>query len=78
MKKEWSKMTPTEKKLMVLLCIYVAIALVFVALDLSGMWKNKVYKYMTVVFCLGEGVVEWKKNRKMALLDLVLAVVFLF
>lgn len=78
MKKEWSKMTTTEKKLMVLLCIYVAIALVFVALDLSGMWKNKVYKYMTVVFCLGEGVAEWKKNRKMALLDLVLAVVFLF
>lgn len=77
MKKKWSQMTPTEKKLMVLLWIYIIIALVFAVLDLSGTWKNVIPWYMIAAFCAVEGVVEWKKNWKMSLLNFAIAVVFL-
>ena len=78
MKMEWKKMTAAEKRWTVLVWIYVAIALVFSTLDLSGMWKNEIFKYMIAVFFLVEGVVEWKKNWKISLLNFVIAVIFLF
>lgn len=74
MKKEWSQMTPAEKRKLLLLCIYVAIALVFAVLDLSGTWKNEMFRYMLAVYCLVEGVIEWKKNWKMSLVDFAIAV----
>lgn len=77
MKKEWSKMTSAEKKWFVLSCIYIAIWTVFVVLDLSGMWKSEIPRYMLAAFCLVEGVVEWKKSWKMALLSFVIAILAL-
>lgn len=77
MKKNWSELSSAEKKLFVLLCIYVVIGLVFVALDLSGVWKNEISRYMLAIFCLVEGVVEWKKNWKMSLVNFALAILFL-
>lgn len=77
MNKKWSEMTPIEKKLMIVLWIYVAIALVFLALDLGGVWKNPVYIYMLSAFMLGDGIVTWKKNRVLSIVYLVFSVIWL-
>ena len=77
MNKKWSEMTPAEKKKLIFLCIYAAIALVFIILDLSGVWKNEVGQYMLCVYFVIEGVVTWKKSKKMAILDIVLGIVLL-
>ena len=77
MNKKWSEMTPAEKKKFVVLCVVAAIALVFVFLDLTGVWQNKIGTYMISAFFLIEGVVTFKNNKKMAILDIVLAIVWL-
>lgn len=77
MNKKWSEMTPTEKKLMIALWIYVGIALVFIALDLGGVWKNQVHIYMLSAFMLGDGIVTWKKNRVLSIVYLVFSVIWL-
>lgn len=77
MNKKWSEMTPAEKKLTIALYVYAAIALVFVVLDMTGVWKNEIHTIMISIFFLGEGIVTWKKNTKMAILDFVLAIVWL-
>ena len=77
MNKKWSEMTPAEKKKFIALCIFAAIALVFIVLDLTGVWKNKIGSYFISVFFVIEGVLTFKNNKKMAILDIVLAVVWL-
>lgn len=77
MNKKWSEMTPAEKKKFVALCILAAFALVFVVLDLTGLWQNKIGSYLISVFFLFEGVMNFKNNKKMAILDIVLAIVWL-
>ena len=77
MNKKWSEMTPAEKKRFVALCVIAAIALVFIVLDLIGAWQNKIGTYMISVFFLIEGVLNFKNNKKIAILDLALAVVWL-
>ena len=77
MNKKWSEMTPAEKKKFVGLCVCTAIALVFIILDLTGAWKNKIGSYMISVFFLIEGVLTFKTNKKIAILDIVLAIVWL-
>ena len=62
MNKKWSEMTPAEKKKFIVLCVCAAIALVFVVLDLTGVWKNKIGSYMISVFFLIEGVLNFKSN----------------
>ena len=75
MNKKWNEMTPAEKIKLIAICIYVVIALVFVVLDLAGVWKNDVCAYMLAAFFLVEGVVSWKKNRNVAITELILSVV---
>ena len=77
MNKKWSEMTPAEKKKFIAICIFAAIALVFIVLDLTGVWKNKIGTYMISALFLIEGVLNWKDNTKMAILDIVLAIVWL-
>ena len=77
MNKKWSEMTPAEKKKFIALCALAAIALVFVVLDLTGVWTNKIGTYMISVFFLIEGVMTWKQNVKIAILDILLAIVWL-
>lgn len=77
MHKKWSEMTPAEKKQFIVLCAVAAIALVFVVLDLTGVWKNKVGTYLISALFLIEGLLTWKENTKMAILDIILAIVWL-
>ena len=77
MNKKWSEMTPAEKKKFIALCACAAIALVFIVLDLTGVWQNKIGSYLISVCFLIEGVTTWKKNTKMAILDIVLGIVLL-
>ena len=77
MNKKWSEMTPAEKKKFIAICAVSALALVFVVLDLTGVWKNKIGTYTISALFLIEGVLNWKNNIKMAILDIVLAIVWL-
>ena len=77
MNKKWSEMTPAEKKKFIAICAVAALAFVFVVLDLTGVWKNKIGTYMISALFLIEGVLNWKDNTKMAILDIVLAIVWL-
>ena len=77
MNKKWSEMTPAEKKKFIALCAVAVLAFVFVVLDLTGVWKNKIGTYMISALFLIEGVLNWKNNTKMAILDIVLAIVWL-
>ena len=65
MNKKWSEMTPAEKKKFIVLCVFAAIALVFIFLDLTGAWKNKIGTYMISVFFLIEGVLTEEEKARM-------------
>ena len=77
MNKKWNEMTPAEKKKFIVLCVFAAIALVFIFLDLIGVWQNKIGSYLISVFFLIEGLLTFKNNKKMAILDIILAIVWL-
>ena len=76
MNPKWKDMTPNQKKLMIALCVYVAIAFVFAIIDLCGVWTNNIFTYMLSAYFLVEGVVTWKKNRLLAILHLVLGIIW--
>ena len=77
MKNKWNEMTTAQKVLTVAFCIYVVAAIVFAVLDLNGTWKNEICTYMISAYCVVEGIMTWKKNRKMAILSFVLAIVLM-
>ena len=75
--KKWSEMTSADKGKFFAVCIYGLIALGFCILDLTGKWKNEVCMYMLSAYFLFDGVMDWKKNRKMAISSICLAIILL-
>ena len=76
MKFNWKEMTPAQKRDALVLTILPLIAVPFLALDMTGKWPNNITYLLLSVLSLYEGVVGWNKNRKMAIVEFVLAVVF--
>ena len=76
MKLNWNEMSPAQKKETIVLTILALVGMIFVILDLSGKWPNGIYYLFLSVMSLFEGVTGWNKNRKLAITELVLAVIF--
>ena len=78
MKNKWNELTKAQKVRLVVACVYVAIAIVLCALDLTGTWKNNLCLYMISAFCLVDGITGWNKNRNLAMGDFAVCIILLF
>lgn len=76
MKFNWKEMTPAQKRDALVSIILPLLALPFLVLDITGKWPNNITFFFLSALSLYEGIVGWNKNRKMAILEFVLVVVF--
>ena len=76
MKSSWNKMSSAQKKETIVLTVLVLIGMIFAILDLSGKWPNNFYCLFLSVMSLFEGIISWKKNRKLAIAEFICAVLF--
>ena len=74
MKLDWNEMDASQKKEAIVLTVMAAIALIFIALDRTGIWTNNIAYLVFGILSLYEGITGWNKNRKWAILELVAAV----
>ena len=79
MKKKWKEMNGKEKALAVVYLLIAVVALVFAVIDFAEIW---VYAHMCWIFafaalCAIDCVVEWNNKRKIAIFELVCAVLML-
>ena len=73
MKKKWNEMSASQKKELVVTYALGVLALLFIALDASGVWKNNGHYLVLSVLSVYECCMSWNRNRKMAILELVAA-----
>lgn len=73
MKSDWNKMDASQKKEAIVLTVMPAIALIFIVLDRTEMWKNNIAYLVLAILSVYEGITGWNKNRKMAILELISA-----
>ena len=78
MKEKWSEMSKQKKIETITILVLGVIAVVYAVLDWTGKWKNNTSYLALAVMSAYEAVVGWKENRKMAVLEAVVAVIFLF
>lgn len=74
MKFNWSEMSSSQKSEAIVLTVLPAIALIFIALDMTGKWANNLHYLVLGVLSLYEGITGWNKNRKFAIMELVASV----
>lgn len=77
MKEQWNKMTPAQKAWLMVECVLAVIMIVLAILEVTGIWNNQLFLYMSVVYFLVEAVRNWNRNRKLVIMDLVFAVILL-
>lgn len=73
MKFNWNEMNASQKQEAIVLTVMPAIALIFIVLDMTGIWVNHISYLILAILSLYEGITGWNKNRKMAILELVAA-----
>ena len=78
MKEKWSEMSKQKKIEMITIIALGLVAVVYAVLDWTGKWPNNTSLLALAVMSAYEAVVGWKENRKMAILEAVVAVIFLF
>ena len=76
MKSSWKEMSPSQKREALVSLVLAAIAMIFVILDMSGKWANNIHYLVLSALSLYEGIVSWNRNRKMAILEFVVAAIF--
>ena len=74
MKYNWNEMDASQKKEAIVLTVMPMIALIFIILDITGMWVNNIAYLVLSILALYEGITGWNKNRKFAILELIAAV----
>ena len=77
MSKKWNELTQQEKTYYIITLVFAVVGLGFVALDAFTDWK---YAHLCWAITFGlylatEAKRNWNANRKLAILDLVLAIV---
>lgn len=75
MKERWKKMTARDRIIHVLIIILSAAVIVLAALQLLGIWENSinVYEPLVGVVLLLQAKLFWKKDRKIAVMQLCAA-----
>lgn len=76
MKFKWNEMSPAQKKETIITVGLAIIGLIFILLDLTGVYPNKLHYPVLCVMSLYEGVASWNKNRKIAITEFVCAAFF--
>ena len=77
MKEKWSEMSKQKKIEVITILALGLVAVVYAVLDWTGKWPNNTSYLALAVMSAYEAVVGWKENRKMAILEAVVAVIFL-
>ena len=77
MKEKWSEMSKQKKIEAITIIALGLVAAVYAVLDWTGKWPNNTSLLALAVMSAYEAVVGWKENRKMAILEVVVAVIFL-
>lgn len=78
MKEKWSEMSKQKKIETITILALGLVAAVYAVLDWTGKWPNNTSYLALAVMSAYEAVVGWKENRKIAILEVVAAVIFLF
>lgn len=78
MKEKWSEMSKQKKIEAITILVLGLIAVVYAVLDWTGKWPNNTSYLALAVMSMYEAVVGWKESRKIAILEAVVAVIFLF
>ena len=76
MKTSWNEMTTAQKIEAIVLTVLFLFAAVFAILDWSGKWPNNLAYLFFGADSLFEGIMNWNRNRKLAILEVVAAVFF--
>ena len=76
MSKKWNEMTQQEKNYTIVSLIFAVAGLAFIVLDIVTEWKyaNLGWAITFGLYLATEAKKNWNENRKLAILDLVLAI----
>ena len=69
-------MSKAQKIETIVITVLALIAAVFAVLEFTGKWPNNFTYPVLAVGSVFEGVMNWNKNRKLAILELVCAAFF--
>ena len=75
MKEKWSKLSKPDKIINVLIIVLSVAVIALAALQLLGIWENSIniYEPLIGVVLLLQAKLFWKKNRKIAVIQLCAA-----
>lgn len=79
MNTKWNEKTQSEKTTSIISIIFCSIAAIFAVLDLCTDWQyaNLGWNIAFALYLVIEGKASWNKNRKIAVLELVLGILLI-